>query len=94
MARIITLISIISIIFSIISHMSSEDLVYVISVITGGIIIYYMFTNKVKLFLVRLKSQLLKVFKTIYNKFLIIKFKYYLVEPYYMEDSTPNKLTY
>ena len=50
-ARTITLIiSIIAIIFAIISLISNEDLVHIISVIIYGIIIYYMFTDKVKLF--------------------------------------------
>ena len=50
-ARTITLIiSIIAIIFAIISLISSEDLVHIISIIIYGIIIYYMFTDKVKLF--------------------------------------------
>ena len=50
-ARTITLIiSIIAIIFAIISLISSEDFIHVISIIIYGIIIYYMFTNKVKLF--------------------------------------------
>jgi len=50
-ARSITLIiSIIAIIFAIISLVSSEDLVHIISVIIYGIIIYYMFTKQVKLF--------------------------------------------
>ena len=56
-ARTITLIiSIIAIIFAIISLISSEDLVHVISVIIYGIIIYYMFTNKVKLFFGKIKE--------------------------------------
>ena len=50
-ARTITLIiSFIAIIFAIISLVSSGDLIHVISIIIYGIIIYYMFTNKVKLF--------------------------------------------
>jgi len=50
-ARTITLIiSIIAIIFAITSLISSEDFIHVISIIIYGIIIYYMFTNKVKLF--------------------------------------------
>jgi hypothetical protein len=50
-ARTITLIiSIIAIIFAIISLISSEDFIHVISIIIYGIIIYYMFTNKVKSF--------------------------------------------
>ena len=56
-ARTITLIiSIIAIIFAIISLISSEDLVHVISVIIYGIIIYYMFTKKVKLFFGKIKE--------------------------------------
>jgi uncharacterized membrane protein (DUF2068 family) len=56
-ARIITLIiSIIAIIFAIISLISSEDLVHVISVIIYGVIIYYMFTDKVKLFFGKVKE--------------------------------------
>ncbi|MGD1835154.1 MAG: DUF7144 family membrane protein [Nitrososphaeraceae archaeon] len=50
-ARIITLIiSIIAIIFAIISLIGSQDLIHVVSVIIYGVIIYYMFTDKVKLF--------------------------------------------
>jgi len=50
-ARTITLIiSFIAIIIAIISLASSRDLTHIISVIIYGIIIYYMFTNKVKLF--------------------------------------------
>ena len=50
-ARTITLIiSFIAIIFAIISLVSSGDLIHVISIIIYGIIIYYMFTDKVKLF--------------------------------------------
>ena len=56
-ARIITLIiSIIAIIFAIISLVSSEDLVHIISVIIYGIIIYYLFTKKVKLFFGKVKE--------------------------------------
>ena len=56
-ARTITLIiSIIAIIVAIISLVSSGDLVHVISVIIYGIIIYYMFTNKVKLFFGKVKE--------------------------------------
>ena len=56
-ARTITLIiSIISIIFAIISLASSGDLIHIISVIIYGIIIYYMFTNKVKLFFGKVKE--------------------------------------
>ncbi|MGD1836715.1 MAG: DUF7144 family membrane protein [Nitrososphaeraceae archaeon] len=50
-ARLITLIiSIIAIIFAIISLIGSQDLIHVVSVIIYGVIIYYMFTGKVKLF--------------------------------------------
>ena len=50
-ARTITLIiSIIAIIFAIISLISSEDLIHIMEIIVYGIIIYYMFTDKVKLF--------------------------------------------
>ena len=56
-ARTITLIiSIIAIIVAIISLVSSGDLVHVISVIIYGIIIYYMFTKKVKLFFGKIKE--------------------------------------
>jgi hypothetical protein len=56
-ARTITLIiSIIAIIFAIISLVSSGDLVHIISVIIYGIIIYYMFTDKVKLFFGKVKQ--------------------------------------
>ncbi len=56
-ARTITLIiSIIAIIFAIISLVSSGDLVHIISVIIYGIIIYYMFTKKVKLFFGKVKQ--------------------------------------
>jgi hypothetical protein len=56
-ARIITLIiSIIAIIFAIVSLISSEDLVHIISVIIYGIIIYYLFTKKVKLFFGKVKE--------------------------------------
>jgi hypothetical protein len=56
-ARTITLIiSFISIIIAIISLVSSRDLVHIISVIIYGIIIYYMFTNKVKLFFGKVKE--------------------------------------
>ena len=56
-ARTITLIiSIIAIIFAIISLISNEDLVHIISVIIYGIIIYYMFTDKVKLFFGKLRK--------------------------------------
>jgi hypothetical protein len=57
LARTITLIiSIIAIIFAIISLVSSGDLVHIISVIIYGIIIYYMFTDKVKLFFGKVKQ--------------------------------------
>jgi hypothetical protein len=56
-ARTITLIiSFISIIIAIISLVSSRDLILIISVIIYGIIIYYMFTNKVKLFFGKVKE--------------------------------------
>src|SRR5215218_3348386 len=56
-ARTITLIiSIIAIIFALISLISSEDLIHIIEIIVYGIIIYYMFTNKVKLFFGRVKE--------------------------------------
>ena len=56
-ARTTTLIiSIIAIIFAIISLASSSDLIHIISVIIYGIIIYYMFTNKVKLFFGKVKE--------------------------------------
>ena len=55
-ARTITLIiSFIAIIFAIISLVSSGDLTHVISIIIYGIIIYYMFTDKVKLFFGKVK---------------------------------------
>jgi hypothetical protein len=56
-ARTITLIiSFISIIIAIITLVSSRDLIHIISVIIYGIIIYYMFTNKVKLFFGKVKE--------------------------------------
>ncbi|MGZ5550188.1 MAG: DUF7144 family membrane protein [Nitrososphaeraceae archaeon] len=56
-ARTITLIiSIITIIFAIISLASSGDLIHIISIIIYGIIIYYMFTDKVKLFFGKVKE--------------------------------------
>jgi hypothetical protein len=56
-ARTITLIiSFIAIIFAIISLVSSGDLIHVISIIIYGIIIYYMFTDKVKLFFGKVKE--------------------------------------
>jgi hypothetical protein len=57
-ARTITLIiSIIAIIFAIISLVSSGDLVHIIAIIIYGIIIYYMFTDIVKLFFGKAKEQ-------------------------------------
>ena len=56
-ARTITLIiSIIAIIFAIITLISSEDLIHIIPVIIYGIIIYYLFTKKVKLFFSKVKE--------------------------------------
>ena len=56
-ARTITLIiSFISIIIAIISLVCSRDFIHIISVIIYGIIIYYMFTNKVKLFSGKVKE--------------------------------------
>jgi len=56
-ARTITLIiSFIVIIFAIISLVSSGELTHIISIIIYGIIIYYMFTDKVKLFFGRVKE--------------------------------------
>ena len=56
-ARTITLIiSIIAIIFAIVSLVSNGDLVHIIPVIIYGIIIYYMFTDKVKLFFGKVKE--------------------------------------
>jgi uncharacterized membrane protein (DUF2068 family) len=56
-ARTITLIiSIIAIIIAIISLASSQDLTHIISIIIYGIIIYYMFTDKVKLFFGKIKE--------------------------------------
>jgi hypothetical protein len=56
-ARTITLIiSFIAIIFAIISLVSSGELTHIISIIIYGIIIYYMFTDKVKLFFGRIKE--------------------------------------
>ena len=56
-ARTITLIiSIIAIIFAVISLASSQDLIHIISVIIYGIIIYYMFTDKVNLFFGKVKE--------------------------------------
>jgi hypothetical protein len=57
-ARTITLIiSFIAIIIAIISLTSSQDLTHIISVIIYGIIICYMFTNKVKLFFGKFKER-------------------------------------
>ncbi len=56
-ARTITLIiSIIAIIFAIITLISSEDLIHIIPVIIYGIIIYYLSTKKVKLFFSKVKE--------------------------------------
>jgi hypothetical protein len=56
-ARTITLIiSIIAIIFAIVTLVSSEDLIHIIPVIIYGIIIYYMFTDQVKLFFGKVKE--------------------------------------
>jgi hypothetical protein len=56
-ARTITLIiSIVAIIFAIITLISSEDLIHIIPVIIYGIVIYYMFTKKVKLFFGKVKE--------------------------------------
>jgi len=56
-ARVITLIiSIIAIIVAIITLISSEDLIHIISVIIYGLIIYYMFTKKVRAFFGRVKT--------------------------------------
>ena len=56
-ARTITLIiSIIAIIFAIVTLVSSEDLIHIIPVIIYGVIIYYMFTKKVKLFFGKVKE--------------------------------------
>jgi hypothetical protein len=56
-ARTITLIiSIIAIIFAIISLISSEDLIHIMEIIVYGIIIYYMFTDKVKIFFGKVKE--------------------------------------
>ncbi len=56
-ARTITLIiSIIAIIFAIVSLVSNGDLVHIIPVIIYGIIIYYMFTDKVKLYFGKVKE--------------------------------------
>jgi hypothetical protein len=57
-ARTTTLIiSIIAIIFAIVSLASNGDLVNIIPIIIYGIIIYYMFTDKVKLFFSKAKDQ-------------------------------------
>jgi hypothetical protein len=55
-ARTITLIiSIIAIIFAIVTLISSEDLIHIIEIIVYGIIIYYLYTKKVKLFFGKVK---------------------------------------
>jgi hypothetical protein len=55
-ARTITLIiSIIAIIFAIVTLISSEDLIHIIEIIIYGIIIYYLYTKKVKLFFGKVK---------------------------------------
>jgi hypothetical protein len=55
-ARTITLIiSIIAIIFAIVTLISSEDLIHIIEIIVYGIIIYYLCTKKVKLFFGKVK---------------------------------------
>jgi hypothetical protein len=56
-ARTITLIiSIVAIISAIITLISSEDLIHIIPVIIYGIVIYYLFTKKVKLFFGKVKE--------------------------------------
>ena len=56
-ARTITLIiSIIAIIFAIISLASIRDLIHIIPIVIYGIIIFYMFTHKVKLFFGKVKE--------------------------------------
>jgi hypothetical protein len=50
------IISIIAIIFTIISLISSEDLIHIMEIIVYGIIISYMFTDKVKLFFGKIKE--------------------------------------
>ena len=56
-ARTITLIiSIIAIIFAIISLASIRDLIHIIPIVIYGVIIYYMFTHKVKLFFGKVKE--------------------------------------
>ena len=56
-ARTITLIiSIIAIIFAIMSLASTGDLIHIIPIVIYGIIIYYMFTHKVKLFFGKVKE--------------------------------------
>jgi hypothetical protein len=55
-ARTITLIiSIIAIIFAIITLISSEDLIHIIEIIVYGLIIYYLYTKKVRLFFRKVK---------------------------------------
>ena len=51
------IISIIAIIFAIVSLASNGDLVNIIPIIIYGIIIYYMFTDEVKLFFSKAKDQ-------------------------------------
>jgi len=56
-SRTITLIiSVIAIIFAIVSLVSNGDLIHIIPIIIYGIIIYYMFTDKVKLFFGKVKE--------------------------------------
>ena len=56
-ARTITLIiSIIAIIFAIVSLASTGDLIHIIPIVIYGIIIYYMFTDKVKIFFGKVKE--------------------------------------
>ena len=49
------IISIIAIIFAIVTLISSEDLIHIIEIIVYGIIIYYLYTKKVKLFFGKVK---------------------------------------
>ena len=63
-ARTITLIiSIIAIIFAIISLISSEDLIHILEIIVYGIIIYYLYTKKVKLFFGKVNNNYLIYFQ-------------------------------
>jgi len=56
-ARTITLIiSFIAIIFAIITLVTSEDLIHIIEIIVYGIIIYYLYTKKVRLFFGKVKG--------------------------------------